>query len=47
MTAEENGRLLANSLLFSGLDAKTLSYLGDRAVRRNFDKGREDLPPGR
>lgn len=46
MTAEENGRLLANSLLFSGLDAKTLSYLGERAVRRNFDKGREIFHQG-
>ena len=46
MTAEENGRLLANSLLFSGLDAKTLSYLGERAVRRTFDKGREIFHQG-
>ncbi len=46
MTAEENGRLLANSLLFSGLDAKTLSYLGERAIRRNFDRGREIFHQG-
>ena len=40
MTAEENGRLLANSPLFAGLDEKTLSSLGERAVRRSFEKGR-------
>ncbi|HEY6567477.1 MAG TPA: Crp/Fnr family transcriptional regulator [Actinomycetota bacterium] len=40
MTVEENGSLLANSLLFSELDAKTLAYLGERAVRREFEKGR-------
>ncbi len=40
MTVEENGQLLSNSSLFSGLDPKTLAYLGERAVRRSFEKGR-------
>lgn len=40
MTAEENGRLLSNSALFAGIDEKTLAYLGGRAVRRSFEKGR-------
>ena len=39
MTAEENGRFLANSPLFAGLDEKTLSALGERAVRRPIKKG--------
>jgi len=40
MTAQENGRLLASSPLFAGLDEKTLSSLGEQAVRRPFSKGR-------
>ena len=40
MTSEENGNLLAGSLLFADLDEKTLSYLGERAIRRTFEKGR-------
>lgn len=40
MTAEENGQLLSHSTLFTGLDEKTLAYLGERAVRRTFEKGR-------
>jgi CRP/FNR family transcriptional regulator, cyclic AMP receptor protein len=40
MTADENGQLLSSSSLFSGLDEKTLTYLGERAVRQTFEKGR-------
>jgi len=40
MTTEDNGRLLASSSLFSGLDAKVLASLGERAVRQRFEKGR-------
>ena len=40
MTAEDNGQLLANSPLFADLDAKTLTGLGERAVRRTLEKGR-------
>jgi CRP-like cAMP-binding protein len=40
MTTGENGRLLAGSSLFSGLDPTTLASLGVHAVRQTFDKGR-------
>ena len=40
MTAQENGLLLSSSSLFEGLDEKTLAYLGERAVRTTFEKGR-------
>ena len=40
MTTEDNGRLLASSSLFSGLEPKVLAALGERAVRQRFEKGR-------
>lgn len=40
MTAEENGRALASSPLFAGLDEQTLTLVGERAVKRPMKKGR-------
>lgn len=40
MTAEDNGRLLANSPLFADLDNKAPSSPGEQAVRRPLKKGR-------
>jgi CRP/FNR family cyclic AMP-dependent transcriptional regulator len=39
VTAEENGRLLANSSLFADLDDESLAFLGEHAVRQTWDKG--------
>ena len=36
----ERAACSSSSSLFSGLDPKTLAYLGERAVRRSFEKGR-------
>lgn len=40
MTAEENGKALANSPLFAGLNADVLTLVGERAVKRPMKKGR-------
>ena len=40
MAAEENADCSANSRLFADLDAKTLTTLGERTVRRPLKKGR-------